>query len=62
MPPFTAGDPHAALHLVDDIAGIVVDVEGAQLVGSEEALVLRAAVFPDKAVSASAEHFIVGFH
>jgi len=37
VPPFPAGDPHAALHLVDDVAGVVLDVECAQLVRGQEA-------------------------
>jgi hypothetical protein len=61
MPPLAPGDPHATLNLVDNITSVVIDVEGAKLVGREEALVLAAAVLADEAVSAGAEHTIIRF-
>lgn len=54
MPPLAVGNSHATLHLVDNVAGVVVDVEGAKFVGSQEALVLGTAVITDESVD--------GFH
>ena len=47
VPPLSAGDPHAALRLVEDVAGVVVDVKLAQSGGVHKALVFSAAVILD---------------
>lgn len=51
VPPLSAGQPHAALGLLEHLARIVVDVGGAQLLGVDEALVFAATVLADEAVA-----------
>ena len=60
VPPFASGDPHTALDLVHDFAGVIVDVERAELFRCEEALVFCAAIFADEAVGTGSEHTIIG--
>ena len=50
MPILPPRYPHAALGLLEDVAGVVVDVEGPQLRRIHEALVFGAAVFADQPV------------